>query len=40
VAIDRDSTLKRAEQLLRRGKLNGALEEDVRLADDQPRDWN
>ncbi len=38
--IDRDAALKRAEKLLRLGKLDGAIEEYVRLIDDQPRDWN
>ena len=40
VAIDRDATLKQAEKLLRQGKLDGAIEEYVRLVDDQPQDWN
>ncbi|MBI3050481.1 MAG: tetratricopeptide repeat protein [Acidobacteria bacterium] len=38
--IDREATLKRAEKLLRQGKLDGAIEEYVRLIEDQPRDWN
>ena len=38
--IDRDAALKRAEKLLRQGKLDGAIEEYVRLVEDQPRDWN
>ena len=38
--IDRDAALKRAEKLLRQGKLDGAIEEYVRLIDDQPRDFN
>jgi tetratricopeptide (TPR) repeat protein len=40
MAIDRDATLKQAEKLLRQGKLDGAIEEYVRLVEDQPRDWN
>jgi tetratricopeptide (TPR) repeat protein len=38
--IDRDSTLKKAEKLLRQGKLDGAIAEYVRLAEDYPNDWN
>ena len=40
MAVDREAALKRAEKLLRQGKLDGAIEEYVRLIDDQPRDWN
>jgi tetratricopeptide (TPR) repeat protein len=40
VAVDRDATLKKAEKLLRQGKLDGAIEEYVRLVEDQPTDWN
>jgi tetratricopeptide (TPR) repeat protein len=40
VPIDREAALKRAEKLLRQGKLAGAIEEYVRLIEDQPRDWN
>ena len=40
MAIDRDATLKQAEKLLRQGKLDGAIEQYVRLVDDQPQDWN
>lgn len=40
MAIDRDAALKTAEKLLRQGKLDGAIEEYVRLVEDQPRDWN
>jgi tetratricopeptide (TPR) repeat protein len=40
VAIDRDAALKQAEKLLRQGKLDGAIEEYVRLVEDQPQDWN
>lgn len=40
MAIDRDATLKQAEKLLRQGKLDAAIQEYVRLVEDQPRDWN
>lgn len=40
MAIDREATLKKAEKLLRQGKLDGAIEEYVRLVEDQPRDWS
>ena len=40
MAIDRDAALKQAEKLLRQGKLDGAIEEYVRLVEDQPQDWN
>jgi tetratricopeptide (TPR) repeat protein len=39
VAIDRATTLKQADKLLRQGKLDGAIAEYVRLIDDQPQDW-
>ncbi len=38
--IDRDAALKTAERLLRQGKLDGAIEQYVRLVEEQPRDWN
>ena len=38
--VDRDATLKKAEKLLRQGKLPGAIQEYVRLIEDQPADWN
>ncbi len=38
--IDRETTLRTAERLLRQGRLDGAIAEYVRLTDDQPRDWN
>jgi tetratricopeptide (TPR) repeat protein len=38
VSIDREAALKKAEKLLRQGKLKGAIEEYVRLIEDQPRD--
>ncbi len=40
MAIDREAALKKAEKFLRQGKLDGAIEEYVRLVEDQPRDWN
>ncbi|HXW05278.1 MAG TPA: tetratricopeptide repeat protein [Vicinamibacterales bacterium] len=39
MAFDRDSTLKKAEKLLRQGRLDGAIAEYVRVLEDQPRDW-
>ena len=38
--IDRAEVLKKAEKLLRTGKLDLAIAEYVRLIDEQPRDWN
>jgi tetratricopeptide (TPR) repeat protein len=40
VPLDREATLKKAEKLLRQGKLDGAIAEYVRVVEDQPRDWN
>ena len=40
MAVDRDAALKKAEKFLRQGKLAGAIDEYVRLVEDQPRDWN
>ncbi len=40
MATDRDSTLRRAEKLLRQGRLDAAIAEYVRVVEDQPRDWN
>jgi len=40
VPLDRDETLKKAEKLLRQGRLDGAIVEYVRVVEDQPRDWN
>jgi tetratricopeptide (TPR) repeat protein len=37
--IDRDDTLKKAEKLVRQGKLDAAIAEYLRVVDDQPRDW-
>ena len=38
--VEREATIKRAETLLRRGKLADAIAEYVRLVADYPRDWN
>ena len=38
MSIDREAALKKAEKLLRQGKLKGAIEEYLRLIEDQPRD--
>ena len=38
--IDREATLKKAEKLLRQGRLDGAIDEYLRLVEDYPRDWN
>ncbi len=40
MAIDREATLKKAEKLLRQGKLDGAIAEYVRLTEEQSKDWN
>ena len=40
LALDREDTLKKAEKLLRQGRLDAAIAEYVRLVEDQPRDWN
>jgi tetratricopeptide (TPR) repeat protein len=40
VAADRDETLKKAEKLLKQGKVAAAIEEYVRLVEDKPSDWN
>jgi tetratricopeptide (TPR) repeat protein len=40
VAFDRDATLKKAEKLLRQGRLDAAIAEYVRVVEQQPRDWN
>ena len=39
MAIDREATLKRADKLLKQGKLDAAIAEYVRLVEDQPQDW-
>ena len=40
MAVDRDETLKKAEKLLKQGKMAAAIEEYVRLVEDKPDDWN
>jgi tetratricopeptide (TPR) repeat protein len=40
VAIDRAATLHNAEKLLRQGKLDLAIAEYLRVAEEFPRDWN
>jgi len=40
VAFDRDSTLRKAEKLLRQGRLDAAIAEYLHVIEDQPRDWN
>ena len=40
MAIDREDTLKKAEKLLRQGRLDAAIAEYVRVVEEQPRDWN
>jgi tetratricopeptide (TPR) repeat protein len=40
LAIDRESSLRRAEKLLRQGRLDGAIAEYLRVVEEQPNDWN
>jgi tetratricopeptide (TPR) repeat protein len=40
LAFDREDTLKKAEKLLRQGRLDAAILEYVRIVEEQPRDWN
>jgi tetratricopeptide (TPR) repeat protein len=40
VPVDREETLKKADKLLKQGKLAAAIEEYVRLVEDKPGDWN
>jgi tetratricopeptide (TPR) repeat protein len=40
LAFDRDGTLKKAEKLLRQGRLDAAIEEYVRVVEENPRDWS
>ena len=40
MSIDRAAAVRQAEKLLRRGKLEQAIAEYLRLVEDQPRDWN
>ena len=37
--IDREDTLKKAEKLVRQGKLDAAIAEYLRVVEDQPGDW-
>ena len=37
--IDRENTLKKAEKLVRQGKLDAAIAEYLRVVEEQPRDW-
>jgi tetratricopeptide (TPR) repeat protein len=39
VPIDREDTLKKAEKLVRQGKLDAAIAEYLRVVEDQPGDW-
>lgn len=38
--IDREEVIRRAEKLLRQGRLDGAIAEYARLVAEYPRDWN
>lgn len=38
--FDREGTLRKAEKLLRQGKLDLAIAEYRAVIDDQPADWN
>jgi tetratricopeptide (TPR) repeat protein len=40
VAIDRDATLRKAEKLLRQGRLDQAIAEYSRIVVEQPQDWS
>jgi tetratricopeptide (TPR) repeat protein len=40
VAVNREETLKAAEKLLKQGKIPAAIEEYVRVLEDNPEDWN
>ena len=40
MAVNREETLKTAEKLLKQGKMAAAIEEYVRLVEDNPEDWN
>ena len=40
MAFDRDATLKKAEKLLRQGRLEPAIAEYVRVVEESPRDWS
>ena len=40
MATDRETTIRRAERLLKQGKLDAAIAEYVQAVEEQPRDWN
>jgi tetratricopeptide (TPR) repeat protein len=40
LASEREDALKKAEKLLRQGKLDLAIAEYARMVEEQPRDWN
>ena len=40
MAFDRDATLKKAEKLVRQGRLDLAIPEYVRVVDENPGDWS
>ena len=40
MALDRDGTLKKAEKLVRQGRLDLAIAEYLRVVEDNPRDWS
>jgi tetratricopeptide (TPR) repeat protein len=40
LAFDREDSLKKAEKLLRQGRLDAAIAEYQLVVEDQPRDWN
>jgi tetratricopeptide (TPR) repeat protein len=40
LALDRDATLKKAEKLVRQGRLDLAIAEYVRVVDENPGDWS
>jgi tetratricopeptide (TPR) repeat protein len=40
LAFDRDGALKKAEKLLRGGKVDQAIAEYVRIVEENPRDWS
>ena len=40
MAFDRDTTVRKAEKLLRQGRLDAAIAEYLKVIEDQPRDWN
>lgn len=38
--LDREDALKKAEKLLRQGRIDAAIAEYLRVVEDQPKDWN